>query len=216
MIRICFICLLSIPICLGGQTSFTSGILSKVTGSHSLNKSWKLTGQIENIQQIGPAAGVLRTDFTLLISRKVSPGWAVSSGYLHRVSDARPVRRLLQQVAFSQTRNRSRLGHRIRTDQTFSSTGPVRFRLRYRFSSEIALQGATINAQEWYLVMSSEALLSHRDSETDFEQRLVANLGHYFDRKHKIQLGFDYRLDRLLVGPSRHRLWWVGTYFTNF
>ena len=51
-----------------------------------------------------------------------------------------------------------RLGHRIQADQTWGGNDDATFRLRYRLSLDIPLNGTTTNPNELYFKLNHEYL----------------------------------------------------------
>ncbi len=208
---------------LHAQSPWQLGFLPEVTVSHKLSDGWKVTGQIESMQQgwrgtFGEEGEAdyhyIRTDLTTVASYKWHPLWSLAGGFLYRFTEGVTVQRFLQQVAAVQRFERLRLGHRLRTDQTFRNEAPE-YRLRYRLSAEWPLQGSRVDAKEWYLISSVEQVGSWQAQSFDWEQRLVSSLGYYFDDSHKLEVGFDYRWDQFLNEAGRHRWWWTLSYFVN-
>lgn len=208
---------------LQAQSPWQMGFLPEVTLSHRIGDNWKITGQIESMQQgwrgtFGDERVVdyqyIRTDFSAVISYRWRPLWSVAGGYMQRFTEGETVQRFLQQVAAVQRFERLRLGHRLRTDQTFSAEAPV-FRLRYRLSTEWPLQGSRVDPNEWYIISSIEQVGRWQAQTFDWEQRLISSLGYYFDAAHKLEFGFDYRWDHFLHNPGRHRWWWTLSFFVN-
>lgn len=207
-----------------GQSVVSSGVLPEVNVSYRWSPNWRVTSQIESMQQVFRKDGAesfrsnydyIRTDFTNVLSYKLSPEWTLASGYLLRFTQGELVHRWLQQISSAHQKSGLRIGHRLRTDQTFEKSETTEFRLRYRFSAEVPLKGLSVNDNEWYLIASTEMLGSLQRRDLGYEHRFVSSLGYYFNSSNKIEGGIDYRLDRFLEGTPRHRIWWTISYFLN-
>ena len=205
------------------QSEFTFGVLPEVTVSKKLTDKWRILGQVESMQQTVLKQGgqtfedysYIRTDFTGVVAYSLSPRWGVAVGSLARFTEGEFVYRSLQQVSYNHSGASLRFGQRFRTDQTFEPNEDTEFRFRYRFSSEIPLQGLRVDSKEFYTIISVEQIASLKSSAWDWEQRLVAGLGYYFNKKHKVELGFDYRVNEFLNDDGVHAVWTMINYYVN-
>ncbi|WKN46025.1 DUF2490 domain-containing protein [Tunicatimonas pelagia] len=157
-----------------------------------------------------------RTDLQGFVTTSFNPFWKASVGYQYRLEggDGVNTHRSIQQIAYVQRLRSSRLGHRLRTDQTYHPSEATELRARYRLSFEIPLSGQSLEPGEFYLLLSDEVIYAYQGGDSEFENRLVTSLGHYFSRKAKLEAGFDYRTDRYIAEGFRTRLWFkVGGYF---
>lgn len=221
-----FLCILTIglsfSITVMGQSA--AGWLPEITLTYKPSTDWKVTLQGESMQQVwrqAPRADwdadyqYIRTDITGFAAYRLSPLYTVAAGYLFRITDGGIIHRSIQQLSGVQRLPNFRLGHRLRTDQTFVQDADTEFRLRYRLSAEFPLGGQRVDNQEWYIIGSYENLGKLEGGTVDWEKRLVGGLGYNFNPQHKIEFGFDYRLDRFIRGLPRHRTWGTISYFVN-
>jgi hypothetical protein len=158
-----------------------------------------------------------RTDLQGFVAPSLNPFWKVSGGYQYRLEggDGANTHRSIQQIAYVQRLMRSRLGHRLRTDQTYHPGEATELRARYRLSLEIPLVGQSLDPGEFYLLLSGEVIYGYQGGDSEIENRLVGSLGHYFSKQAKLEVGPDYRTDRYLAPGFRTRLWLkVGGYFS--
>jgi hypothetical protein len=205
------------------QSEFTYGFLPEVAVSYRWDEKWRISTQLESMQQSFVNQGqariegyeYIRTDFTTLLTYQIAPNWGVGVGALSRFENNAFIFRSIQQLTFNKRGPSVRYGHRLRTDQTFEPQEDLRLRLRYRFSVEVPLQGETLNDQEFYTLWSVEQIGIHQSRKLDWEQRLSGVLGYYFNDQHKIEIGLDYRLDKFLDAPGRHRVWTMLNYYLN-
>lgn len=201
------------------------GFFPEMALSHSFTEKYSSTFKIEsqhitfNNEDSEPNTwryAQSLTDFQLFGGLKLSPFWKTALGYQYRVeSEAFNSHRFIQQVAFVQNSRAVRFGHRVRTDQTFEPEVDMEFRIRYRFSSEIPMEGLTLDPQEFYLILSDEIIYSIQSWESEIENRLVGSLGYFFSKKSKLEAGLDWRIDRLVAPGIRNRLWFKVGYFLN-
>ena len=208
------------------QQVFYTGFFPEAALTGSLNDQWQLTFKVESQHgsyDTRQAEGERweyfhdRTDLQGFVALKLNPFWKVSGGYQYRLEggDGANSHRSIQQVAYVQRLLRSRLGHRLRADQTYHPTEATEFRLRYRLSVEIPLIGQSLNPGEFYLLLSDELIYSYQEGKSEVENRLVGSLGHYFSAKVKLEAGLDYRTDRYIAEGFRQRLWFkVGAYLS--
>lgn len=149
-----------------------------------------------------------QTDFQGFFGRSLNPFVALAGGYQYRVeTGSKNSHRSIQQISFLQRKDTYKIGHRVRTDQTFSPDDAIEFRVRYRISFEVPLEGQSLDPGEIYLVFSDELLYSIQSGESALENRFVASLGHYSTKKQKFQAGIDYRTDRFFNSALRQRTW---------
>ncbi len=158
-----------------------------------------------------------RTDLQGFVALSLNPFWKVSGGYQYRLEggSGANTHRSIQQIAYVQGLRRFRLGHRLRTDQTYHPDEAVELRARYRLSVEIPLVGESLDPGEFYLLLSGEVIYGYQGGDSEIENRLVGSLGRYFSKRAKLEVGPDYRTDRYIAEGFRTRLWLkVGGYFS--
>lgn len=157
-----------------------------------------------------------RTDFQGFVDFTLNPFIAIAGGYQYRWDGSgENSHRSIQQISFVQGRTGYRLGHRLRTDQTFLPSDSPEFRLRYRLVAEIPLNGQRIDPGEFYFIASNEPIFGVQGSEFKIENRLVGSLGHNFSNKQKLEGGIDYRTDDFLDGGLRQRIWLKVGWFVS-
>lgn len=99
------------------------------------------------------------------------------------------------------------MAHRVMTDQTFAKNSKPELRLRYRISSEIPLEGQSLDVKEFYLKINNEYLNSWQSDDYDMEIRGVALLGYSISQANDLEIGIDYRLNSFINGDPRNRIW---------
>jgi hypothetical protein len=198
-------------------TDFQSGLLPSVTIGHSPVRDLKFTAKLESVhpmQTLNEEGNNVidysykRTDIQVFLGHKINPFWSFAGGYQFRFNNSEPnSQRFIQQLAYVQPGVSIRFGHRLRTDQTISKTDPYRLRVRYRFSSELALQGKEVDIREFYLTISEEIIYIHQRDRQDFENRVIASLGYYLNDSHRIEIGPDFRIKNFRKEHFQYRLW---------
>ncbi len=205
------------------NTRFSTGFFPEASLSYKIDKNYSLTHKVESQHGLFDKQSQLNeeleynhvlTDLQTFLNRKISPFVKISIGYQYRINEGENTHRPIQQVSILQRESRFRLGHRIRTDQTFFKNAKTLWRVRYRAKIQIPLQGFELDAGEKYVSLSNEIIYMYQDAEDDLENRLTGSLGFYFNDKNKLEIGLDYRTDDYLVDNRfRHRLWFkVGFY----
>jgi hypothetical protein len=143
----------------------------------------------------------------LITAKKVSLNSRVSGGYLIRIRDKDLIHRIIQQYTIVQKMTSFRLAHRFASDQTFSLNESPEFRLRYRLTSEIPLNGQSVDPKEFYIKINNEVVNSFQNSDYDLEIRIVPFLGYGITDSNKIEIGLDYRANSFLNYSTRHNFW---------
>ncbi len=185
-----------------------------------LSLGYKWTDNIQQILKIesahemfhpeteGVAYAYDQTDIQLFLEGKLNPFFKFAGGYQYRIeSTSENSHRFIQQAALLQRKTGFRMGHRMRTDQTVYVSDAVKLRLRYRLSAEFPLEGQSLDAGEIYLLTSGEPIYSLQDMEHDVEVRVSTSLGYFINNKTKLEIGLDYRFEKILSNPLRQKLW---------
>lgn len=204
------------------QSTFQLGVLPSINFNKKLKKDWSLNTRLESRQLLqrgqinGPVErefNYVLTDFSLIASKKIGLNSRIAGGYLIRFEDDEIQHRFIQQYTVVQVIPRFRLAHRIVTDQTISPSEEPEFRLRYRITSEIPLNGESVDPREFYLRINNEYLNSIQAREYDLEIRLVPLLGYEINDRFKIETGLDYRVNSFIHSKTRHSYWMSLNFF---
>lgn len=206
------------------QSSNQIGLLPSINLNHGLKEDWSVNFKIESRQLL--QRGIfdddsmkdyeyILTDYSLIAAKKLGLNSRLSGGYLFRQEEDGVVSRFIQQYTTVQRFNGFRLAHRIVTDQTFSKDENTEYRLRYRVSSEIPLNGKSADTQEFYIKINNEYLNSIQERLYDLELRIVPLIGYSFLNTQKIELGVDYRVNSFVSGSARHRVWYCFNWYFN-
>ncbi len=221
-----FLLFLALLACRQGaaQQSYRAGILPQINLTADGPENWKFNLRAESRQifsegRFDEAAGGAyryeRTDFAAVLLRKTGVGSTAGAGYLLRLEDGQVIHRLIQQYSVVSGSGALRSGHRFAADQTFRPNEPPEYRLRYRFSVEIPLQGQNVDPGELYAKLNNEYLGILQDAAFDLETRAVGVLGINFNDRNKLELGLDYRANEFLDGPARHQFWFYWGWFVG-
>ncbi len=208
------------PAMLWAQTYVSVGGLPEVNVSYRWS-DWRISGQFETMVQAYSKHGerssdqyeLIRNDWTTFLTYRTGPHWSFGAGYLNRWTEGMVVKRFIQQASFVNRGLLGRVGHRIRTDQTFSEDEPMSFRFRYRVAVEIPLNGRDLNDGEWYFKASLEAINEFSSESYQFSYRVLPFVGYYLNRSHKLELGPDYR--HTITKDKEIQAWMSVSYYMN-
>lgn len=156
-----------------------------------------------------------QTDLQSFVEYKVTSRIKTAVGYQHRLEDGKNSHRSIQQLTWLNQFRVFRLGSRLRADQKFSPSISPEYRLRYRASTDIPLQGEKLDNGEKYFLLSNEVIFVLQGGESSIENRVVAGIGHFFNRTKKLELSIDYRTDQYFPNVNRHRIWCKISFYWN-
>jgi hypothetical protein len=207
------------------QNAFQFGGLPSLNLNSKLKHAWSFNTKIESRQlfQQRELAGeavarkyeYVLTDFSFIAAKKVGLNSRIAGGYLIRFEDDAILHRFIQQYVVVQKLSGFRLAHRFLSDQTFSQRENPDFRIRYRVSSEIPLNGESVDPGEFYLKINHEYINSLQANEYDLEIRLVPLLGYDLSNRYKLEVGLDYRVSSFLRNETSHRYWAALNFFVE-
>lgn len=204
------------------QSTFQLGGLPSLNFNKKLKNDWSLNSKIESrlLFQKGEINGdvdkkfnYVLTDFSLIGAKKIGLNSRLAGGYLMRFEDGVLNHRFIQQYVIVQKLSGFRLAHRFLMDQTFSESEEPEFRLRYRITSEIPLNGESVDPGEYYLKLNNEYINSLQAKEYDLEIRLIPLIGYDISERFKIETGLDYRVNSFLTNNTRHSYWMTLNFF---
>jgi hypothetical protein len=198
------------------QSAYQAGLLPAINLNKKFENDWSINAKIESRQLL--SSGVFNapadteykyvlTDFSIILAKKLGLNSRIAGGYLIRVEEGELIQRFIQQYTAVNRMPAYRLAHRFLADQTFSKTEKPDYRLRYRITSEIPLDGESADPKEFYLKISNEYVNSLQDNIYDLEIRLIPLLGYGVNENNKIEIGLDYRVNSLFDNNSRHTFW---------
>lgn len=204
------------------QSTYQMGLLPSLNLNSKLKNDWSINTKIESRQLL--QSGVFNvdidkeyqyvlTDFSLVLAKKVGLNSRIAAGFLLRFEEGELIQRFIQQYAIVQRMSGFRLAHRFVSDQTFSESEKPELRLRYRITSEMPLNGESVDPGEFYLKINHEYLNSFQGSQYDLEIRLIPFIGYDLNDHFKIETGLDYRVDSFLDNNTRHSFWLSMNFF---
>ena len=205
----------------GQSPEYTVGILPALNLHHVFSPQWRLNTKAETRvllveQDPGePWVGKQRLDLADLTGMVVWQGLgrgSVAIGGLGRWRDDRVTLRAIQQIAWVDRWEGLRVGHRVRTDQTWREGPPV-LRLRYRLTGERALQGQRVDLGEPYLKMGLEGLAVWREAQLDGEARIVPAFGWRLPAGQRLEVGMDLRFSEFREPSARQRHWMTISWY---
>lgn len=209
---------------ISAQNNYQLGTLPSINLNKKLKKDWSVNLKIETrqIYQTGTFSGESDskfkyelTDVTLVGARKLGFYSRLGAGYLLRYRNDAFVHRINQQYNHTKQFDRLRLSQRILTDQTFFSNESPEFRFRYRLSSQIPLNGTTLDLRELYIKLNNEYVNSWQQSEYDLEIRVIPMLGFAINKENKVEVGLDYRINSFVQKGSRQVFWLAVNWFVE-
>jgi hypothetical protein len=219
-----------VPLLLGSigtssaQDRYQIGTLTSFNINSRFSDRWSLNTRAEARQrfQSGTFQGeserqfrYVLTDVSVIVARRVGLRSRVALGYLLRAEDGALAHRFIQQYTVMQQLAALRLAHRFMGDQTFAPSEGPEFRLRYRLSTELPLQGEAVDPGEFYVKLNNEYLNSLQNSTYDLEIRVVPLLGYDATDHLRIETGLDYRVNGFVHGDTRHSFWVSLNFFVD-
>lgn len=198
------------------QSSYEAGLLPAFNLNKKLKKDWSLNSRLESRQLFLTGGSdqermsqyeYVLTDISMIAAKKVGLDSRIAGGYLMRIENGEIIHRFSQQFTIVKRQFGFRLAHRFLTDQTISPVEKTEFRLRYRLTAEIPLDGKSVDPKEFYLRLNNEYVNSLQDFNYDLEIRLVPLLGYAVDTKNKVEIGLDYRIESFLANTPSQNFW---------
>lgn len=194
--------------------NLVAGFIPDFTLSYNVTEQYKLVHRVEsrfpsfNDATNGIDVQFERLDIQNFIERNVGLFSKISLGYQYRIKDsAADEHRFIQQYSWTDKFSGFRIGHRLRSDQTYSRARKPEIRFRYRSGFQFPLQGQQLDPGEYYLFISDELVWSYRSPNADLENRVVAKLGFYINDNNKVEGGLEWRAEEMFLGSLKHQLW---------
>jgi hypothetical protein len=206
------------------QGLWNFGLLPEVTLGHRVSDDWKFSFQVESMQETHRGLGIegmtqdyryVRTDLTGIVSLRLGPLSKTGFGYMYRITGGEIVHRAIQQYAWVRRYARYRVGHRIRTDQTWQEGRSPVYRARYRWAADIPLSGQTLDPGELYTVPSLEQLGIISSGAGEGETRFMWRLGILAKKGMKFEMGIDHRWNGYVQNNDSHQNWWMINAFID-
>lgn len=222
--------ILGLPLLLGAQDRQLYGtipmVLLKKNGGERINYSLSFSSEINAIERKFSdrlfTAKVDNLNLESAISYDLNPNVNLAAAFLFRLRDpftgTTTELRPWQQLSLIHRLGKYRLRNRFRIEERWSGSElDFNLRLRYRLSADFPLEGERLDAREFYLNVSSEALLTPTQKRAFFfwESRTYLGLGYQLDERRRIEPALDFRSRKVdAAGNRRHilflRLVWLA------
>lgn len=199
------------------QQRFSSGIMPEIKIDYNISEHFSMHHSLNHQQQLYSKeddfkSQMAQAEFQNILAYKLSETTKIGGGYLLKIKNQdRYYHRITQQITFKEPIAGLALGHRVRTDQTFSNQNPL-FRFRYRAKAKFKFKDEALSPGDHYIMTSIETLYMIQSHADDFENRVNLALGFYFNAVNQLEIGFDWRTDDYLVSGFRNRLWLKASY----
>lgn len=172
-------------------------------------------------------AEVLNVNTEAAVSFDAHPNINLAAGFLFRINgpftdgstELRPWQQVtaISRLGVVRLRNRARLEQRLLpTDETEMRRADLR--LRYRLSGDMPLEGERLDAREFYLNVSTEAMFTLTRARVIFfrETRSYVGVGYRFASGQRLEPGLEFRARRINAdGDRRHFLFLRLTWITH-
>lgn len=201
---------------LRAQSDYRIGLLPSINYNYKLNQVYSLNTKAEFRQHLEETVNNKSTsqgyqyqftDISGLLARKFSYNHSWAAGYQIRVIGPGFMHRFIQQLNFVDKRKSIIFGHRIRSDQSIRDQELPVFRLRYRLSILLPLNGQMVDPKEFYFKLNNEYLGIHSGRVNDLEFRLIPLMGYVFSNNNKFEFGLDYRFGEIIRRGSNQSFW---------
>lgn len=196
------------------QNSYYGGLQLELKPSVAFQNDWKLSTKLSarhilfKGSETQPLYGVSifnRAELELVMTKKVRKNLTLGAGYVIRDEEGYMMHRFIQQLSFSSDARNLSIGHRFRLDQSFYEDEGNAYRFRYRINFEKPLKKANGENKKSYLFVSNEYLPMLQDKKVEVETRLIPGIGFKLNDKNKLELGIDYRMERLFMANHKQR-----------
>lgn len=188
-----------VPIVAMGQIAQQSRLESGVTAQWNSNDRWQFYTSLHQRTDLNDVTG-MHVQFTQYATYDIGFYATIGAGFMYRELSRFKDRefRWTAQYTYSRTYNAIKLAHRVRWDQRYREDDPE-YRLRYRLSFSMPLNGFKVDVKEYYVTAGSESLYVVQSGELpEYDQRLYAGVGFRWSDKLRIQSTTEHRWESLL------------------
>ncbi|TNE79702.1 MAG: DUF2490 domain-containing protein [Bacteroidetes bacterium] len=201
---------------LHAQDAYRLGLLPSLNLNGKMSELWTWNTKLEGRQNLREGvftresksdSRYILSDISLIVAKKVGLNSRIGMGYLLRMEGQERGHRLIQQFQVVQRFSGFRLAHRFSTDQTFQAAQSPEYRLRYRITAELPLNGDFLDRGECYLKLGQEQLHAWQNQSYTPELRFLPFFGYQWNSKLKLESGLDYRITGLFQPGTQHRFW---------
>lgn len=157
---------------------------------------WKFNSALEHRSVVNNGWNTLHVQAVQFASYEVGFYSQIGMGVMYRelFDDQRPEElRFTEQFVYARKYNNLKIAHRLRWDQRIRGEN-LTYRWRYRLSGSFPLNGATVDATEFYLTSSIETIfIAQANEKPGYDQRVAIGLGRALSNNIKLQLVNEYR-----------------------
>lgn len=199
-----------LPNIIWAQDRNAYGLLPSVNVNSKLPKDWFSNFKIESRQE------AYNDDFEYLYKltevslgagTKIGLRTKAAFGYQLGFNSKEIFNRFIQQISYVKKYRTFSLAQRLQTDQTIFKNNNTEYRIRYRITTEIPLNGQKLDAKELFVKINNEYLNSIQSEEYDLEIRVASYIGYALSPRTKLEIGLDNRIDSFINDQLRNRLW---------
>ncbi|GAL74150.1 hypothetical protein JCM19275_2997 [Nonlabens ulvanivorans] len=137
---------------------------------------WKFNSALEHRSVVNNGWNALHVQAVQFASYEVGFYSQIGMGVMYRelFDDQRPEElRLTEQFVYARKYNNLKIAHRLRWDQRIRGEN-LTYRWRYRLSGSFPLNGATVDATEFYLTSSIETIfIAQANEKPGYDQRVA-------------------------------------------
>ncbi|PHN05526.1 DUF2490 domain-containing protein [Flavilitoribacter nigricans] len=173
------------------QTGFSTALSSEINGIDRRIADRRYTAKVMNL------------NLESALSYDANPNFNLTAGLLFRLRDPfngtsielRP----WQQVTVIHRLGKYRLRNRLRTEERWTGRNlDFDLRLRYRISTDFPLEGERLDSREFYLNVSTEALITPTGMRAFYfwESRTYLGLGYQLNERQRLEPALDFRSRR--------------------
>ena len=196
--------------CLAQSDNYQLGLLPALNINAKTGEAYRLNAKIESrntlYQMSSFDSEYELTDVSLVVSKRIGISNALGFGYLMRIDNGELIHRFIQQFNLVTSGDGIKWGHRFLLDQTLINGSADTWRLRYRLSGLLPLNGQSIDPKEFYIKLQNEYLNVFRD-DYDLEIRANVFMGYKFSDANKLEFGMDNRIRNLIARGVNVQSW---------
>lgn len=194
----------------GEQLSYTLALSSEINAIEREFTDRRFTAKVYNLN-LEPA-----------LSYDVNPNLNLAAAFLFRLRDpftgTTTELRPWQQISLIHRLGKYRLRNRLRMEERWAGSDlDFNLRLRYRISADFPLEGERLDSREFYLNISTEALVTPTVTRAFYfwESRSYLGIGYQLNDRQRLEPALDFRSRKVdEKGNRRHtlflRLVWVA------
>lgn len=205
------------PLFATGQIVDDYVVQPSINISWNNNARWSFNSLIEQRNVVDNGVKGLHIQAAQFASYDIGFYSQIGAGVMYRevFDQQRPEElRFTEQFVYARKYNSLKLAHRVRWDQRIRGMD-LTHRWRYRFSGSTPLNGGTVDAREFYLTASAEAVfIAQANQKPGYDQRIAIGIGTALTTKLKLQLVTEYRWEDYTQDLTRSLFFNFGLYYS--